>query len=53
VSLADILLSYGGSGSNTVYVEKNPTAGFNSATDMIIAVQASTNTALSYKDIIG
>jgi len=53
VSLADILLSYGGSGSNTVYVEKNPSAGFNAATDMIIAVQASTSTALSYKDIIG
>jgi hypothetical protein len=53
VPLADILLSYGGSGSNTVYVEQNPTAGFNAATDMIISVQASTNAALSYKDIIG
>jgi hypothetical protein len=53
VPLADILLSYGGNGSNTVYVEQNPSAGFNSATDMIISVQASTNTALSYKDIIG
>jgi hypothetical protein len=50
--IADFLLSYGGSGSNTVYVEQNPSTGFNSATDMIISVQASTHTALTYKDII-
>jgi hypothetical protein len=50
--IADFLLSYGGSGSNTVYVEKNPSSGFNSATDMIISVQASTSTALTYKDLI-
>jgi hypothetical protein len=50
--IADFLLSYGGNGSNTVYVEKNPSTGFNSATDMIISVQASTSAALTYKDII-
>jgi hypothetical protein len=50
--IADFLLSSGGSGSNTVYVEKNPSEGFNSATDMIISVQASTSAALTYKDII-
>ena len=50
--IADFLLSYGGNGANTVYVEKNPSAGFNSATDMIISVQASTSTALTYKDLI-
>jgi hypothetical protein len=50
--IADFLLSYGGSGSNTVYVEKSPSSGFNSATDMIISVQASTSTALTYKDLI-
>jgi hypothetical protein len=51
--LADILLSYGGNGGSTIYVEKNPTAGFNASTDMILSVVASTSTALSYKDIIG
>jgi serralysin len=50
--IADFLLSYGGAGSNTVYVEKNPSTGFNSATDMIISVQASTSAALTYKDLI-
>jgi hypothetical protein len=50
--IADFLLSSGGSGSNTVYVEKNPSTGFNSATDMIVSVQASTSAALTYKDII-
>jgi Peptidase M10 serralysin C terminal/RTX calcium-binding nonapeptide repeat (4 copies) len=50
--IADFLLSYGGAGSNTVYVEENPSAGFHSATDMIISIQASTSTALRYKDII-
>jgi hypothetical protein len=50
--IADFLLSYGGSGSNTVYVEENPSKGFNSATDMIVSVQASTSTALTYKDLI-
>jgi hypothetical protein len=50
--IADFLLSYGGAGSNTVYVEENPSTGFHSATDMIISIQASTSTALSYKDII-
>ena len=49
---ADVLLSYGGNGANTIYVEKNPSAGFNSATDMIISVQASTHTALGYGDLI-
>jgi hypothetical protein len=50
--IADVLLSYGGNGSNTIYVEKDPSAGFNSATDMILSVKASTNTAMTYKDII-
>jgi serralysin len=50
--VADFFLSYGGSGSNTVYVEENPSKGFNSATDMIISVQASTSAALTYKDIV-
>jgi Peptidase M10 serralysin C terminal len=50
--IADFLLSYGGSGSNSVYVEKTPSTGFHSATDMIISVQASTSTALTYKDLI-
>jgi hypothetical protein len=50
--IADVFLSYGGNGSNTIYVEKDPSIGFNSATDMIVSVQASTNTAMSYKDII-
>ena len=35
--------------ANTIYVEKNPSAGFNSATDMILSVQASTNTAMGYE----
>jgi hypothetical protein len=51
--IADVFLSSGGNGSNTIYVEKDPSMGFNSATDMVVSVQASTNTALSYKDIIG
>jgi Peptidase M10 serralysin C terminal len=51
--IADVFLSYGGDGSNTIYVEKDPAIGFNSATDMIISVQASTSTAMTYKDIIG
>lgn len=50
--VADVFLSYGGSGANTIYVEKNPSAGFNSATDMIISVKASTNTAIGYGDLI-
>jgi hypothetical protein len=50
--IADVFLSYGGNGANTIYVEKDPSTGFNSATDMIVSVQASTNTAMSYKDII-
>ena len=49
---ADVFLSYGGNGANTIYVEKNPAAGFNSTTDMIISVQASTHTALGYGDLI-
>jgi hypothetical protein len=49
---ADVFLSYGGSGANTIYVEKNPSTGFNSATDMILSVQASSNTAMSYGDLI-
>jgi hypothetical protein len=53
IPLADVLLSYGGNGVNTIYVEKNPTSGFQSATDMIISVQASTHVAMSYGDIIG
>jgi hypothetical protein len=52
LTISDFLLSYGGNGSNTVYVEKNPSAGFNSATAMIISVQASTSAALTYKDIV-
>jgi hypothetical protein len=48
----DFLLSYGGNGANAVYVEENPAKGFNSATDMILSIQASTSTALTYKDII-
>ena len=50
--IADVFLSSGGSGANTIYVEKNPSAGFNSATDMIISVKASTNTAMGYGDLI-
>ena len=50
---ADITLSYGGSGYNSIYVEHNPSQGFNTATDMFIYVKASTNTALSFHDIIG
>jgi hypothetical protein len=50
--IADVFLSYGGNGANTIYVEKDPSTGFNSATDMILSVQASTNTARTYKDII-
>jgi hypothetical protein len=50
--IADVLLSYGGSGANTIYIEKNPSAGFNSATDMILSVKASTNTAMGYGDLI-
>ena len=49
---ADVFLSYGGNGANTIYVEKSPSTGFNSATDMIISVQASTHTALGYGDLI-
>jgi hypothetical protein len=37
---------------SAIYVEKDPSAGFNSATDMIVSVNASTNTAMTYKDII-
>jgi hypothetical protein len=50
--ISDFLLSYGGNGANTVYVEENPSKGFNSATDMIISVQASSSAALTYKDLI-
>ena len=50
---ADILLSSGGNGANTIYVEKSPTTGFNSATDMIISVQATGNGILTMKDIVG
>ena len=49
---ADVFLSYGGNGANTIYVEKHPSSGFNSATDMIISVQASTHTALGYGDLV-
>jgi hypothetical protein len=52
--LSDVLLSYGGNGSNTVYVEQNPHSGFNSATDLIISVPASTSSGkLTYGDIVG
>ena len=53
--ISDFFLSYGGSssgGENTIYVEKNPSTGFNSATDMIISVKASTSTAMTYGDLI-
>jgi hypothetical protein len=50
--IADFFLSSGGGGANTVYVEENPSKGFNSATDMIISIQASTSAALTYKDIV-
>ena len=50
---ADITLSYGGSGYNSIYVEHNPSQGFNAATDMFIYLKASTNAALSFHDLIG
>jgi len=50
--VADVFLSYGGNGADTIYVEKNPATGFNAATDMIISVQASPHTALGYGDLV-
>jgi hypothetical protein len=49
---ADIGFVYAGSGYTSILVEKNPSAGFNLATDMLISVAASTSAAVSIKDII-
>ena len=48
----DIVLKYHGKGVSTVYVEQNPTLGFNSLTDLILSVHASTHTALTASSII-
>jgi hypothetical protein len=49
---ADFGIVYGGNGYASILVEKNPSAGFNSATDMIISVAASTSAAITAKDLI-
>jgi hypothetical protein len=49
---ADIGIVYAGNGYSSILVEKNPSAGFNLATDMLISVAASTSAALTFKDLI-
>ena len=48
----DIVLKYHGKGVSTVYVEQDPALGFNSLTDLILSVHASTHTALTASSII-
>jgi hypothetical protein len=54
VPAADIVIKYAGAGSNlsTVFVEQDPAHGFNAATDLMLAVRASTNTAVTASSIL-
>ena len=52
---ADFGIVYGGAGApnySTILIEKTPSTGFNSATDMYITVNTTSNAALTFKDLI-
>jgi len=45
--LDHVVIKYHGKGVSTSFVEQDPTSGLNAATDLIVAVHASTNPALA------